>query len=251
MEMPSERRERQIGRMKSLLLSRGHPYLLMTIFLAITGLTGFLASVMMHMGGLNSMGLRYPLAVGVAYLVFLLCLGLWLLAHQKARGSRPPTTNHPGPYCGPYDFYPYDYYPWFTFPRFGSSSGSAAVSSGSSSSSSSKGMNLDFGDGEGLVLVVVILIIVAALAALAASVYVIFMAPILMAEMLVDGVLLAGLARRMRAPKAPHWSIGAIQRTWLPVLIVAGVFCIIGFALEFFVPGAHSMGEALRIARAG
>jgi hypothetical protein len=249
MEMPSERRERQIGRMKKLLLSRGHPYLLMVVFLALMGLSGFLASVLMHACGLNSMGARYPLAVGIAYLVFLACLGIWLSALRKSRGS-PPTYNQPKSSYEPYyDSYYYDPYPWFTFPRIGLGSKSGASSASTKSGSSSGGLELV--DGDGLVLVVVILIIVAALAALAASVYLIFMAPILMAEMLVDGVLLAGMARRMRAPKAPHWSIGAIQRTWLPVLIVAGVFCVIGFALEFFVPGAHSMGEALRLAQAG
>ncbi|HEV3144305.1 MAG TPA: hypothetical protein VGZ47_10500 [Gemmataceae bacterium] len=245
MEMPSERRERQIGRMKRFLLQRGHPHLLIAIFLAITGLSGFLASLGMHACGLNSMAARYPLAVGVAYLVFLMCLGLWLAAHRKSRGAPPATYHSPGMY---YPYY-YDPYPWYAFPRFGSGSQTSAASVGSSTSSSGKGANLDFGDGDGLVLVVVVLIIVAVLAALAASVYMIFMAPALLAEVLVDGVFLAGLARRLRAPNAPHWSIGAIRRTWAPVAIVAIVFFVLGLTLEYFVPGAHSMSEAIRLAR--
>ncbi|HLW66142.1 MAG TPA: hypothetical protein VKS79_12595 [Gemmataceae bacterium] len=248
MEMPSEKRERQIGRIKQLLLRRGHPYLLMAIFLALMGLSGFLASVFMHACGLNSMAARYPLAVGVAYLVFLACLGIWLAAHRKSRGAPPPTYHPAGPNYGPYyDPYYYDLFPWFTFPRVGS--GSNAGTSSASGKSGSSGGGLDLVDGDGLVLLVVILIAVAVLAALIASVYVIFIAPALLAELLVDGVFLAGLAGRLRAPNAPHWSIGAIRRTWAPVAIIAVVFLVIGIALEFFVPGAHSMGEAIRLAQ--
>jgi hypothetical protein len=250
MEMPSERRERQIGRMRKLLERHGYPHLLMAIFLTIMGLSGFLASVGMHVCGLNSMGVRYPLAVGVAYLVFLMCLGIWLSAHRKSRGAPPTTSSQFGNYYGPYDPYYYDFYPWFTLPGFGSGRQTSHTSS-CSSSSSSKGGGLDIGDGEGLVFIVVILIVLAVVAALVASIYMIFLAPALLAEILVDGVLLAGMARRLRAPNAPHWSLGAIRRTWLPVLIVAMVFSALGFALEHFVPGAHSLSEAIRLAGLG
>jgi hypothetical protein len=73
-------------------------------------------------------------------------------------------------------------------------------------------------------------------------------APALMAEMLVDGALMAGMARRLRPIPGHHWTFTAIRRTWVPFLVTAAAFCVVGFALESFVPGATTMFEAVRLA---
>ena len=94
-----------------------------------------------------------------------------------------------------------------------------------------------------------LLIIVAILAAVFASVWVLFDAPVLLAELLVDGALLAGLAKRLRAPGAgQNWALTAMRRTIVPFLVTAGAFAFVGFSLQHFVPEATTMLEALQIA---
>jgi len=233
------RRARAIQRLKDLVSHKGNPRLQMLLFLLATGLAGFLSSILLHAAGLTSMGIRYPLAVGLAYLVFLLLLGLWLLflrrdRKETAAGSTGDAVDTTLDLMDDADV---DVLP--------------AVNFGSTMSSSSKssGIGFDVGDSdsEGIVaLIVVALIVVALGSAVVASAYVLIDAPVLMAEVLVDGGLLFGLSRRMRS-RNPHWTMGVIRRTWIPVLIVAGCFSLVGFALGYFAPGAVTMGEALRI----
>ncbi len=47
--------------------------------------------------------------------------------------------------------------------------------------------------------------------------YAIYIAPALLAEIFVDGVLIAGLYRRLRGYDTQHWLKAAVKRTWLPV----------------------------------
>jgi hypothetical protein len=214
----------------------------MMLFLAATGLAGFLASVLLRAVGLSSMGLRYPLAVGVAYVVFLVLLSLFVSYHRSRRKQvaagpsgdldidvdsldlAPDSSDAPA--------------------TVGTSSLAAADASGSPAGGGS--FKLD-GDADGLIVVVVVVLILVAIgSAVFATLFVLIQAPVLLAEALVDGVLLVGLARRIDVRKAPHWMEGVIRRTFLPVLAVAACFCVVGFALEYFVPGATTMGEVLR-----
>ena len=61
------------------MLREGFPRIQMFILVSLTGLAGFGASVAMALGaGVDSMALRYLLAMGIAYIVFLLLLWVWL-----------------------------------------------------------------------------------------------------------------------------------------------------------------------------
>src|SRR5262249_58493843 len=86
--------QRRIERVRKFLLGHSNPRLQMFAMLSIAGLAGFSTSVILHWLGLNAMWLRYPIAVGVAYLVFLGQIGIWLSLqrrYSKMRGapSRP------------------------------------------------------------------------------------------------------------------------------------------------------------------
>jgi hypothetical protein len=218
----------------------------MMLFLAATGLAGFLASVLLHAAGLSSMGLRYPLAVGIAYGVFLVLLSLFVAYHRSSRKQVAPGSS------GELDI-EVDSLDLasdsFDSPATAVASSLAADASGSAQGSGSGGGSFSLGgnDGDGLiVLVVVVLVLVAVGSAVFATFFVLIQAPALLAEALVDGVLLVGLARRIDARRAPHWVEGVIRRTFLPVLAVAVCFAVVGFSLEYFVPGATTMGEVLR-----
>jgi hypothetical protein len=236
----ADRRTRAIQLIQARLAA---PRLLMTFILLLVFGVGFLFSRQLHDShNVDRMGFRYPLAIGFAYLFFLVLLGIWLVG-RRWRGRRAARAravasnryrNDPGWWWWNVDVGPVG------------SSGGGSSASGSGGGSSSKGLRLD-GDGDGLAfLVVVVLIGVAVAVALGACLYVIVAAPALLAEALVDGVFLTTMARRVGSPTHPHWLAGVVRRTWLPAVIMAVVFSVVGFGLEAWAPGATTMAEALR-----
>ena len=67
----------------------------MLLLVALTGGTGFLASWVMLREGVASMLVRYPIALGIAYGVFLLLLWTWLRTrsdHDHAHADVPDFT---------------------------------------------------------------------------------------------------------------------------------------------------------------
>ncbi|MEO7974814.1 MAG: hypothetical protein ABIU84_14630, partial [Thermoanaerobaculia bacterium] len=63
---------------------------LMAAVMVITGASGFLASYTLLHLGVHSMGVRYPVAVLLAYLIFLAQIGTWVSwqRHRRARRHR-------------------------------------------------------------------------------------------------------------------------------------------------------------------
>ena len=69
---------------------------------------------------------------------------------------------------------------------------------------------------------------------------------LILAEVLVDGLIMTGLYRRLRKTEEPtHWLLGAVRRTWVPALAVAILFSLAGHLLQQAVPEARSIGPAL------
>lgn len=237
---PTDRRARAIQLIQARLAA---PRLLMSFLLLLVFGVGFLFSRQLHdCHNVERMGFRYPLAIGFAYVFFLILLGIWIIGRRwrgrrRARLQRAasnPYRNDPGWWWWSGDIGPVG------------SGGGGSSATGSGGGSSGKGLSLD-GDGDGLAFVVVVVLIgVAVAVALGACLYVIVAAPTLLAEALVDGVFLTTMARRVGSPAPPHWLAGVVRRTWLPALIMAGVFSVVGFGLEAWAPGATTMAEALR-----
>ncbi|HYO16255.1 MAG TPA: hypothetical protein VE685_23905 [Thermoanaerobaculia bacterium] len=234
------RRPRAIHRMRERLLRRGMPRLLMSLLLAATGSAGFLFSFLLLQLGFDRMWIRYSLAVGLAYLVFLLLLRLWMGGHR----GRPRRRSSP-------------------FSRVADGAGAIEGLEGvghaaevigkvplrtrvhSLEAADSSGFDFDFDfsfDLEGLAGAIVLAMIAVVGAALFASLYVVWAAPTLLAEILVDGVLLAGFYRRLHDPGQPNWMIGAVRRTWVPVLVTALLFAVAGGILQAKYPEARSIG---------
>lgn len=76
-------RDDAVGRLRHDLQTHGWARSQMTLLVALTGGSGLLASFLLLQAGLDSMALRYPLALLLAYGVFLL-LWLWLWLRTKA-----------------------------------------------------------------------------------------------------------------------------------------------------------------------
>jgi hypothetical protein len=259
MEHPLRLRSRAIERLKRHLVRTGMPRIQMAIIVLATGAVGFLCSVILLHLGVNRMAIRYPLAVGLAYLVFFVLLRVWL-SYQRARlqgqrisadlldipdlditavrgsgdavepihfGGGSSGGGGAGGHFGPADA-----------PDVSEVPASTVAETGGDAVSCIPG-DLD----EAWILAIPLL---AATAALIASLYVVYSAPALFAELLLDGALVTGLYRRLRGLDHRHWVAGAIRHTWIPVLIVALVFLAAGSLMEWLVPAVRSLGDVWR-----
>jgi hypothetical protein len=215
------RREQLVEKVKARMAV---PRVQMMLLLAATGGAGFLASYGLLRLGLDLMALRYPLAVGAAYLVFFLLLRLWLSFQDDP------------------DEYSVD---GLDLAVDVADAGLDAMSFGTSApmpaaKPSGPSLDLDVPDlDEGI-----FLIALAAVAAvvLSAAFYVVYLAPLLLAEVLVDGVLLVAFYKRLKGPQPEHWALCAVRRTWIPAIIVAVTFFFAGVVFQSLAPEARSIG---------
>lgn len=240
--MPNPRpmsRDTAVQRMRTRLLREGFPRVQMFILVSLTGLAGFAASSLMLLAGLETMALRYTLAMGVAYLVFLGLLWLWL--HTSASdyldlvpdGAGADVTSDLPPAL-----------------RDDFAGGGGSFDGGGASA------NVDFGVDsiaekplsavasaeEGAIPLVVILL---ALGLLLSSLFVVWTAPVLFAEILVDALLAAGLYRRLRTLERQHWMVAALKRTVVPFLLTTVLVAGAGWSMQAIAPQAVSIGGVL------
>jgi len=238
--MPNARpmsRATAVQRMRARLLREGFPRVQMFILVSLTGLAGFGASALMLLAGLETMALRYTLAMGVAYLVFLGLLWLWL--HTSASDYLDFVPDAGGPDATP------DLPPAL---RDDFAGGGGSFDGGGASA------NVDFGVDsiaekplaavasaeEGAIPLVVILL---ALGLLLSSLFVVWTAPVLFAEILVDALLAAGLYRRLRGLERQHWMVAALKRTVIPFVLTTLLVAGAGWGMAMAVPEARSIGD--------
>ncbi len=214
-------RPRLVARISRSLCQRGYPRLQMTVIVVATGLAGFLSSMLLLHLGMVKMWQRYPLAVVISYGVFLLLLKLWVV-YQRRSVARE--------LLDPSDLDPTDFLP----------SGGSTASTGQSSGSDYWIDLLPDWDVEEWLGVVVLL--VALVAAIAASVFIVFSAPSLLGEVLLDAALMATLRKKMVKAAEQHWTRGAVRRTAVPFVVVALVFSLAGATIQHIKPGATSIG---------
>jgi hypothetical protein len=226
----SNSRDRAIQRLKAAVERRGWSRFQMFFFLFIAAATGVFASALGHAAGVNSMAIRYPLCVGIAYVAFLFLLSLYVSQHRSNR-KRSGVNPVDGSLLDLANVQP-------PIPSLGHH----AATTNSVPRQSSGGFDVGGVDGEGIV--VVLLIVVALGAALLAGGFVLYQAPVIMAEILVDGALFLGLAKRIDRLETRHWLATAIRRTWIPLVLVTVTFMLVGAALESVVPGATTMSQA-------
>ena len=241
-----DRRERRIERIKQRLIM---PRVLITMILSGAALSAFLTSFLLLNFGVLRMWVRYPIAILVAYVTFLALLALWLYlqrrdadidvdldvvdaissdwgdAHSHAVEFRPVGDYGGGGSGGDWT---------------GSVSSPQSVVSNADTSDASGLFGLDVGDGEGCLIVLGILAIIGGLVA---SLYIIWIAPALLAEILIDGALAAGLYQRVKRVQGRHWLRAAVRRTVLPAVLALIFFTTAGYLLQRAIPNAHTMGE--------
>ncbi len=257
-------RDEAVGRLRHDLQTHGWPRSQMTLLVALTGGSGLLASFLLLRAGLDSMALRYPLALLMAYGVFLLLLWLWL------RTRAEDWTDIPDPGIGlpDLDRAPSGalHTPTWTPGQGGDFGGGGASASfesptrahplaqsppvrahGGATDASGHpdgfGSVSDLADADGFAIALLLIALAAGLAL--SSLYVVYSAPTLLAELLLDGALSATLYHRLRGIERRHWVSTALRRTALPFVLTGLLLVAVGWGLQSAAPGARSLGEAL------
>lgn len=255
-------RKRAIERVRRRLLRGGWPRLFMSFLLILTGGAGFLvSSALLHLG-VEQMAVRYPLAVLAAYSVFLLLLRLWLALQRRNWGRFDANLDLAGLDLNPFgsSVSPSDAAGFGGGGDFGGggaggsweasptppgsslSGGSSSIGSGASSGGGSSfdlGLDVDFDEGCFLLLIPILAIV----GLLAAMFYVVYVAPIFLAEIMVDGLLLAGLYKRLKKIEPQHWLRSCVRRTLWPVVLTTALFIAAGYLMQRARPEARSIGD--------
>jgi hypothetical protein len=215
------------------------PRFIVTLILAMTAVSAFLTSFVLLRFGVLEMWLRYPIAILAAYCTFLILLAVWLWLQRR---TLEPDLDFLE--VVPHDLSPAHEHGFGGEGHFGGGGGSwksgASSQTVSSGDISAAGNWFDFDFEEGCL---VVLAIVAILGGLIASFYVIYIAPALLAEILVDGVLVAGLYRRVKGIERRHWLRAALRRTALPAFVALVFFTVAAYLLQRAIPDAHTIGE--------
>jgi hypothetical protein len=249
------RRALAIQQMRERLARDSFPRLQMALIVALTGGFGLLASFVLLQLGLDAMALRYPLALGCAYAFFLGLLWLWLrtnAADHADLGHLLDLPDLPGSLARRSD----------TAPAVQSGGGGDFGGGGASASfddPGAAGTTVDAmdtaptdalgdavsaaADSEGFAIPLVA--IAMAIGLVLAMLYVVYIAPVLFAELLVDGALSYALFRHLRGRDPAHWLSSTVRRTALPFAATAVFLALAGGAMALYAPGAHSLGQAI------
>jgi hypothetical protein len=258
-------REGAILRIKRKLETNSFPRIQMSLIVGTTGAAGVLASYLLLNAGLTSMMLRFPLALVAAYFIFLTLIWVWLraeavdlphsfdalngLPHWSGLGSRGAASSGGLPVRGGGG----------SFDGAGASASFDAplttdladsITTGSDGGSGLSGLSFD-GDGIDLgdadEIAIPLLVVALGVGLAFASFYIIYAAPSLFAEVLVDGGLSGALYRRIKSDDSRSWLGSAIRRTALPFVLTLVFVTGLGAALSYYAPGAHSIAQALSL----
>ncbi len=235
-----------VHRLRRQIESQAFPRIQMGLIVGLTGGFGLLSSFLLLRTGIESMALRYPLALGIAYLFFLFLLWLWLRSKAEdyadladIAGSMPsPGKSGSAPQLisgGGGDF--------------GGGGASASFDAGQADIAAVPAVK-EFSDVANAVsdadeFAIPLMAILVTVGLAFASLYIVYLAPSLFAELLFDGALSYTLYRRLRGIDSKHWLGTAVRRTILPFGMTALFLCAVGAAMAAYAPGARSIGDVL------
>lgn len=244
-------RARAVQRVKERLISESFPRMQMTLLVALTGGFGLLASYTLLRLGLESMALRYPVALFFAYGFFLFLLWLWLRTNADDYADVPdisglmPQTSSAN-----------------THSDIFSGKGGTADGGGASGDYMNSVASIDEGitnplsevgdsvasvaDADELAIPLVAIALAAGIAL--ASLYTVYIAPILFAELLVDGALSYALFRHLQGQDPTHWLVNSFRHTVIPFLLTVVFLFASGAVMAIYAPGAASVGQVMAYA---
>jgi hypothetical protein len=241
---PQFHRHHEIQRIRGDLERDSFPRLQMSLLVTLTGASGFIASYILLHTGFVEMWLRYLAAFGIAYMMFLVLLWLWLRTQAEDYADLPDLSGLPSGagnsgtcYSGKGG-------------DFGGGGASSSFDAPSDHISAIGDSGSSVGDALGTAaeaeeFAIPLVVLVLAAAMICSSLFMIYSAPILFAELLVDGVLSASLYRRLRGLETRHWLETALRRTALPFALTAVIVSASGWGMTLYAPEAHSIGDVI------
>ncbi|MBU1237621.1 MAG: hypothetical protein KJ634_03290 [Gammaproteobacteria bacterium] len=247
--LPRFTRHQEVGRIRTHLETFTFPRLQMFLLVALTGMAGFTASALLLSGGMLTMWSRYLAAFGIAYLVFLGLLWLWLRTRAEDWADLPdianggmPTPSHSHAHAPDLGAHDGDFGGGGASGSFDGPAGDMPVIDDAAGEVAGEALSAA-AQAEEFAIPLVVIVFLATM--LLSSLFLVWSAPTLFAELLVDGVLSASLYRRLRGLKTPHWVTTAIRRTAWPFAVTAVIVAILGWSMAQYAPGAHSIGEVI------
>lgn len=220
-----------LKRLQAHLQRQGIPRIQMFVMVSGTALAGFLSSVLFLRLGLHSMWLRYGLSVVTAYGVFLTFLWFWVIYYRGKLSSSLDGGDLLDLTDGVCQLF--------------SSKSSGDPVTGINQLAEDPGGDIPLKSAFDLELdeMLVLLALLAAIgSAFVCSIYIIAIAPVLLAEMMLDGVLGVALYQRLKKIDQHYWLESAFTRTCFPFLWVLFFFIITGAVLHWYAPEALSIG---------
>lgn len=245
-------RKKEVNRLRGKLEQESFPRIQMFLLVSITSGAAFLTSyILLHILGLTSLWLRYLLVCIAAYGVFLLLLWLWLRTRIEDYADLGDISDLPDLSLGS-----------SSSEILEGAGGNFGGGGASSSFEETPPVGIGFignsenpvvealgaaGEAEEFALPLIVLILI--ITVVLSSAFVIYSAPMLFAELLVDSLLAAGLYKKMKTVDRQHWMTTAIKHTILPFVITTVVSVTSGFALQAYEPKANSIGDIIQIIR--
>jgi len=244
-------RRQIVDRIRRELERRSYPRLQMMLLVSLTGGAGFLASYVLLHFGFETLSWRYRLSVAIAYGVFLLLLWLWLRTDFDDYGFDDVLVDiaESAPARHGRDLH---------YKEGGEFSGGGASGRWENSTSEplvelpelpgiGKVGGLADADEAAIPIGILFAVVAVVVTVLVASFSIVYSAPVLFAELLLDGVLAATLYRRLRRLDSRHWLQSAVRRTIVPFAITAALVMAAGWGLSVYAPAARSLGDVLAL----
>lgn len=194
--------------------------------LLAAGAAAFLTSVLALAAGVESMAPRYALATAGGYLAFLALIRAWIAVR---RGWTPEADADDVEDC------------LELAGRRDGATGSRSSDSLVDAASDGFAWSFDVDDLGWLVLVALV-----AVAGFAAVAFVVYAAPVLLAEVALDAALVGTVYRRLRREDRGHWATTALRQTWAAAAVLVAFMAVLGFALQQLAPEAVSIGDVIR-----
>jgi hypothetical protein len=252
LQTPPSARDALVAEARAELERAGSPRLHASLILLASGGSAFLVSMTLLSAGVHSMATRYALAALAGYLVFIVFIRLWIAWQRGSLDLTPDLDVFVPDSRSAAD----EFSSAFGGGRSGGAGAGASfgavaapqrlvAASPVRSSGSGAGFSLlDLFDGEDGWWIALALAL--ALAALVALFYVVYAAPLLLAEVALDAAVMSGIYRRLRREDAQHWTSGVLRHTWIPALVIIGCAAGVGFAAQKIAPDARSIGGVVR-----
>lgn len=245
------------GRFKRMLGRRFMVRFHMTlIVIAVVG-ASLGTSKLLLMAGVSNMVARYPLMVVSGVLVFLVCIKLWLwyIQHSLIAGSTPQiaqqsatvedaieaadtTTDVAEAALDVADFIG-------DLRDAGDLEDAGDVAeAGDAVSSAGEGM-LGLLEGEEAGIILFAIAVVAAVF-FGVGIFLIWQAPVILAEAAIPAILVAALRKKGRDIDHPHWTGSVLKATWIPIAIALLVAVVAGCLLQAACPQAVTLSQAVQ-----